>query len=94
MPLTKYFIVILRFAPFQRCLRFLQFGLERPDIGVEALESSLFYRRFEICNGSIEFFEVEVDACTSPERLKRCRVQREGGFCISKRLFVPFQLRK
>jgi hypothetical protein len=66
---TQNLVIILRLAPLQRHFRLLQLLLESSDVSVcrTALCTGLSNGGFEIGDGSVVFFEVEVDASAGAE---------------------------
>lgn len=78
---TQDLVVILRFAPLQRRLCLFQFRLQGTDVGVRrtALCLGLLDRGFEIGDGGIEFFEVEVDASAGAQGFEGVGGEQEGG---------------
>jgi len=90
---TEDLVVILRFSPLQCCLCLFQFRLQSTDVGIgrAALHLGLLNRGFEIGDGDIIFFEVEVNAGMGRESFEGVLGGHEGGVCIGES-FLAFKL--
>jgi len=91
---TEDLVVILGFAPLQRCLCLLQLRLQSTGVGVgrAALCLGLLNGRFEIGDGGIIFFHVEVDAGAGAKSFEGVRGKEEGGVGVSESFFLAFKL--